>query len=114
MLLLLLLLHCSIVKIQIWDTAGQERFRTITRSYFRGADGIILVYNIADRRSFDSIRVWVQQIEKDGSTDVSKALVGNKCEWVGSWVWWCWVVGSRSWVCVLRRLRLREFESLGF
>ena len=68
------------VKIQIWDTAGQERFRTITRSYFRGADGIILVYNIADRRSFDSIRVWVQQIEKDGSTDVSKALVGNKCD----------------------------------
>lgn len=51
------------VKMQIWDTAGQERFRTITTSYFRGAQGILLVYDVTDRKSFDSIRNWVTQLE---------------------------------------------------
>ncbi len=48
---------------QIWDTAGQERFRTITTSYFRGAQGILLVYDVTDRNSFISIRNWVAQIQ---------------------------------------------------
>jgi GTPase SAR1 family protein len=48
---------------QIWDTAGQERFRTITTSYFRGAQGILLVYDVTDRNSFTSIRNWVAQIQ---------------------------------------------------
>ena len=50
------------VKLQIWDTAGQEQFRTITRSYFRGAQGIVLVYDITDRRTFNSVRSWMAQI----------------------------------------------------
>lgn len=49
---------------QIWDTAGQERFRTITTSYFRGAQGILLVYDVTDRKSFDSISNWVNQLEQ--------------------------------------------------
>jgi Ras-related protein Rab-8A len=51
------------IKLQIWDTAGQERFRTITTSYFRGAQGILLVYDVTDRTTFLSIRNWVQQIQ---------------------------------------------------
>jgi GTPase SAR1 family protein len=49
--------------LQIWDTAGQERFRTITTSYFRGAQGILLVYDVTDRQTFVSIRNWVAQIQ---------------------------------------------------
>ena len=51
---------------QIWDTAGQERFRTITTSYFRGAQGILLVYDVTDRQTFVSIRNWVAQIQMVG------------------------------------------------
>ena len=51
------------IKLQIWDTAGQERFRTITTSYFRGAQGIILVYDVTDRQTLASIRNWVAQIQ---------------------------------------------------
>merc|ERR1719379_3281515 len=46
----------KVIKLQIWDTAGQERFRTITTSYFRGAQGILLVYDVSDRGSFDNIK----------------------------------------------------------
>lgn len=52
------------IKLQIWDTAGQERFRTITTSYFRGAQGILLVYDVTDKKSFNSIRNWVGQIQQ--------------------------------------------------
>ena len=48
---------------KIWDTAGQERFRTITTSYFRGAQGILLVYDVTDRLTFTSLRNWVAQIQ---------------------------------------------------
>ena len=48
---------------QIWDTAGQERFRTITTSYFRGSQGVILVYDVTDRQSYTSIRNWIAQIQ---------------------------------------------------
>jgi len=68
------------VKLEIWDTAGQERFRTITTSYFRGAQGILLVYDVTDRRSFESIRNWVSQIQQHADVHVNKILVGNKCD----------------------------------
>ena len=68
------------VKLQIWDTAGQERFRTITPSYFRGAQGIVLVYDVTDRRSFESIRNWISQIQQHADVHVNKILVGNKCD----------------------------------
>mmetsp|Transcript_48867 Transcript_48867/g.117395 ORF Transcript_48867/g.117395 Transcript_48867/m.117395 type:complete len:216 (+) Transcript_48867:188-835(+) len=66
------------VKLQIWDTAGQERFRTITTSYFRGAQGILLVYDITDRHSFENIGNWVRQIQQYGDKHVNKILIGNK------------------------------------
>jgi Ras-related protein Rab-8A len=51
------------VKLQIWDTAGQERFRTITTSYFRGAQGIMLVFDVTDRKTFINIKNWMSQIQ---------------------------------------------------
>ena len=70
----------KVVKLQIWDTAGQERFRTITTSYFRGAQGILLVYDVTDRGSFENISNWVGQIQAHADLNVNKILVGNKCD----------------------------------
>ena len=67
-------------KLQIWDTAGQERFRTITISYFRGAQGILLCYDVTDRDTFENVRHWVSQIKKHADDDVGVIMVGNKCD----------------------------------
>ena len=62
------------------DTAGQERFRTITTAYYRGAMGIILVYDVTDTKTFENIKNWIRNIEENASADVEKILLGNKCE----------------------------------
>ena len=66
--------------LQIWDTAGQERFRTITTAYYRGAMGILLVYDVTDETSFNNIRNWMRNIEQHAQETVNKILVGNKCD----------------------------------
>ncbi|XP_037090760.1 ras-related protein Rab-8A-like [Pollicipes pollicipes] len=66
------------IKLQIWDTAGQERFRTITTAYYRGAMGILLVYDITSDKSFDNIKNWIRNIEEHASADVEKMILGNK------------------------------------
>ncbi|KAF8086260.1 hypothetical protein N665_0630s0011 [Sinapis alba] len=68
------------IKLQIWDTAGQERFRTITTAYYRGAMGILLVYDVTDESSFNNIRNWMKNIEQNASDSVNKILVGNKAD----------------------------------
>jgi small GTP-binding protein len=68
------------IKLQIWDTAGQERFRTITSSYYHGAHGIIVVYDITDETSFDNVRQWLIEIERYASRKVVKLIIGNKSE----------------------------------
>jgi len=70
------------IKLQIWDTAGQERFRTITTAYYRGAMGILLVYDVTDDKSFANIRNWIRNIEQHASENVNKILIGNKCDLV--------------------------------
>jgi Ras-related protein Rab-10 len=68
------------IKLQIWDTAGQERFYTITSTYYRGAMGIMLVYDITDGKSFDSIGKWLRNIDENANEDVVRMIMGNKCD----------------------------------
>ncbi|KAI4801476.1 ras-related protein Rab-10 [Gymnodraco acuticeps] len=68
------------IKLQIWDTAGQERFHTITTSYYRGAMGIMLVYDITNAKSFENISKWLRNIDEHANEDVERMLLGNKCD----------------------------------
>ena len=65
-------------KLQIWDTAGQDRFKTITSSYYKGAHGIIVVYDITDKDSFAKVTEWMSEADKHASENISRILVGNK------------------------------------
>lgn len=73
-------LHGKKIKLQIWDTAGQERFHTITTSYYRGAMGIMLVYDITQPKTFDNIAKWLRNIDEHANEDVEKMILGNKCD----------------------------------
>ena len=68
------------MKLQIWDTAGQERFKNITASYYRGGNGVLVVYDITDRESFENLNSWLIEIEKNANKNVFKILIGNKCD----------------------------------
>lgn len=68
------------VKLQIWDTAGQERFRTVASTYYRGAHGIMVVYDVTNKDSFDNVGLWMTEIDKNGRDGVNRILLGNKAE----------------------------------
>eukprot|EP01120_Amphizonella_sp_Union-15-10_P013031 TRINITY_DN5973_c0_g1_i1.p1 TRINITY_DN5973_c0_g1~~TRINITY_DN5973_c0_g1_i1.p1 ORF type:complete len:212 (+),score=28.08 TRINITY_DN5973_c0_g1_i1:173-808(+) len=67
------------VKLNVWDTAGQEKFRAITKAYYRGAQGVIVLYDITNRRSFQEVPYWFQQVN-DSYADSIKILIGNKSD----------------------------------
>lgn len=68
------------IQLQIWDTSGQERFRTITKSYYRGAQGILVVFDISRVDTFNLTKYWISSIKELASDDVDVALVGNKSD----------------------------------
>ena len=70
----------KIVKLQIFDTDGEERFRTITKTYYNGAHGIILMYDVTDLCTFKNIKNWIKQVIDKGEKSMKKVLVGHKCD----------------------------------
>lgn len=70
------------VRLQVWDTAGQERFRTITRSYYRGAHGVMLAFSVCDPNSFRSVGKWITDIHKFSHQETPIVLVGTKIDLV--------------------------------
>lgn len=68
------------IKMQIWDTAGQERFKTITETYYKGAAGVILVYSVTDKKSFQNLENWIKQINESQPESMCKIIVGNKVD----------------------------------
>ncbi|WVN85362.1 uncharacterized protein L203_100507 [Cryptococcus depauperatus CBS 7841] len=67
-------------RLSIWDTAGQERFRTLTASYYRGAQGVILVYDVSSRQSFEELLKWVKEVDTYCDEAISKVIIGNKVD----------------------------------
>ena len=68
------------IKLQIWDTSGQERFQTITKSYYRGANGVIIVYDITNLHTFNNIQKWIGELEINSKDDIKMLIIGNKCD----------------------------------
>jgi small GTP-binding protein len=66
--------------VKIWDTAGQERYRSLTRNFFKNADGIIVVYDITDRKTFDMVQSWIQSVDENSKIKKQMILIGNKCD----------------------------------
>ena len=68
------------IKLQIWDTAGQDRFRAITKNYYKGANGIILIYDITNLQSYENVKNWIAQIREQANPNVVIYLAGNKID----------------------------------
>ncbi|XP_068608411.1 ras-related protein Rab-15-like [Brachionichthys hirsutus] len=68
------------VRMQIWDTAGQDRYRTLTKQYYRRAQGIVFVYDITRKQSFQHLAKWVSDVDEFSPCMVQRVLVGNKCD----------------------------------
>eukprot|EP00992_Anisonema_acinus_P004928 TRINITY_DN16733_c0_g1_i1.p1 TRINITY_DN16733_c0_g1~~TRINITY_DN16733_c0_g1_i1.p1 ORF type:complete len:205 (-),score=42.26 TRINITY_DN16733_c0_g1_i1:57-671(-) len=68
------------IKLQIWDTAGQESFRSITRSYYRGASGALLAYDVTRRETFDHLQSWLEDARQNSNTNMTIMLIGNKSD----------------------------------
>ena len=70
----------KMVKVQLWDTAGQDKFRAITRNYYKGARGIILIYDVTNIKSYENIKKWINEIKDEISDKVTIILIGNKID----------------------------------
>ena len=72
------------LKIQIWDTAGMERYRSITNAYYKGAKGVIIVYDICRKKSFENVDNWIEDFKSKADEDAVILLIGNKCDLIES------------------------------
>ena len=70
----------KVVKLQIWDTAGQDRFRAITKNYYKGANGIILIYDVTSIQTYENVKNWITQIREEASPNVIIYIAGNKID----------------------------------
>ena len=70
----------DVIKAQIWDTAGQDRYRAIASSYYRGAMGALLVYDITKTKSFENIEKWLVELREHGQPNMALMLIGNKTD----------------------------------
>ncbi|KAH8406793.1 hypothetical protein KR222_003434 [Zaprionus bogoriensis] len=77
---LILMQFALSAQLQIWDTAGQERFRTITQSYYRANNGVIIVYDITKRATFANLQKWIEEVRRYTASNVLIILIGNKCD----------------------------------
>ena len=68
------------IKLQIWDTAGQDRFRAITKNYYKGSHGIVLIYDVTNVQTFENVKQWVSQIREEASANVIIYIAGNKID----------------------------------
>ena len=68
------------IKLQIWYTAGQDRFRAITKNYYKGANGIILIYDVTNKQSYENVKNWLTQIKEEANPNVIIYLAGNKID----------------------------------
>ncbi|CAD8084807.1 unnamed protein product [Paramecium sonneborni] len=75
-----LVIDDKIIKAQLWDTAGQERYRAIISSYYKGASGALIVFDITKQSTFDNVDRWMKEIQESTSNDISIILVGNKSD----------------------------------
>uniref|UniRef100_A0A0K0DDX3 Ras family protein n=1 Tax=Angiostrongylus cantonensis TaxID=6313 RepID=A0A0K0DDX3_ANGCA len=73
-----------VVALQLWDTAGQERFRSITKQYFRKADGVLLLFDVTSEQSFLNVRNWIESVRLGVDETTIMALVGNKVDLFGN------------------------------
>jgi Ras-related protein Rab-8A len=93
------------IKLQLWDTAGQERFRSITSSYFRGAQGALLVYDVTNPDSFQHVLGWLEDLDKAGIKKECVFLVANKTDIRGQRL-----VGAEAGAALAAKYKLRYFE----
>ena len=68
------------ITVKIWDTAGHERFHTMTQTFYKKADGIIITYDITAANTFDNVTTWLSSINENTQDNVPRILVGNKCD----------------------------------
>jgi len=68
------------VKFEIWDTAGQERYRSLAPMYYRGAAAALVMYDITDNQSFNGAKTWIDELHRQGASDIVIGLAGNKID----------------------------------
>ncbi len=68
------------IRVKIWDTAGQEQFKSLTRNFYKNSHGVLICYDVTNRKSFEKIQEWVDSIADNASANIKMVLVGNKID----------------------------------